>query len=441
MDTHVCNKCQLVLIGLNSYVRHRTSGDCRDVVTAVSCPPQGFTGGKWVPPRIIAPQLTSTVPTRRSENETSGNLESIIGSLYLRCCGVTLSSDIEVIRHKLSLTHRTSRIASHGDNEHDLEVIETKSAKLFPFICKSCKFYATRMSAFVWHLNSTSHSEKNSSFQIECKRCSTVCKSVSSLLKHLWKEKTALKDRSSFEGPLFVSQRSITKIQCSKCHLKFKTRFALINHERKAHSTVEKSITKEIFCDICKLEFSSKSTLRLHKKRHMPIKDRPFKCSECDFAFCERKELVMHSKVHSLEKEFVCKECDHRTRSIFSLRKHQKVHSNIKPFKCKLCPFECKVSSNLTRHVRIHSGSKPYSCPYKDCDFKTATQENLRKHILKGKKHEGMTVYTCCECNFGTNKFSEFRSHLNSSHKSLAIPSTSSSPPKNVSSIFSMNFK
>lgn len=419
MDTHTCNKCRLVLIGLENYITHRTSGHCQDIANA-NRPPQGFTGGKWFP-QSINPS-TSHVQTSPSISElSSGNLESIIGSLYLRCCGVTLSSDIEVIKHKLSLTHRTSRIASQGDMEHDLEVIETKSAKLFPFICKSCKFYAPQMSAFVWHLNSSSHMERNSCFEITCRRCSTVCKSISALLKHFWKEKSAHQDFPNFEGPIFICKGSITKFKCSMCSSKFKTRFALFNHERKKHPVKEEASVKarKVICDICKCKFSSKSTLRLHVKRHIPREKRPFKCPDCDFAFCERKELVMHSKVHSTEKEFVCKVCDHRTKSIFSLRKHEKVHSSSKPFKCKLCPFQCKVSSNLTRHIRIHSGVKPYSCPYKNCDFRTANQENLRKHILKGKKHIGMTVYSCQECSYGSNKYTEFRDHLNSCHDSL----------------------
>ena len=421
MDTHLCNKCQQVLIGLNNYITHRTSGECQDT-TNTNCPPQGFTGGKWIPRRVIQ----TVVATQPLVNEPStGNLESMIGSLYLRCCGVTLSSDIEVIRHKLSLTHRTSRIASKDETEHDLEVIEAKSIKLFPFICKSCKFYTSQMSAFVWHLNSSLHSEKNELFQVTCQMCSMVCRSISSFLKHFRREKSAFRDDTNCEGPLFVCDTAVTRFQCPSCPSRFKTRFGLTNHGRKSHPRGEElkpsssSSSSKVVCDICKSEFGSKSTLRLHKKRHLPVSERPFKCPECDFAFCERKELVMHSKVHSDSKEFKCSKCHHRTRSIFTLRKHEKVHSSLKPFKCKLCPFECKLSSNLTRHVRIHSGSKPYSCPFTKCDFHTSNQENLRKHILKGKKHFGKSVYTCSECSFASNKYSEFCSHFKSTHTSI----------------------
>ncbi|KAK3086360.1 hypothetical protein FSP39_017377 [Pinctada imbricata] len=64
--------------------------------------------------------------------------------------------------------------------------------------------------------------------------------------------------------------------------------------------------------------------------------------------------------------------------------------------------------------MRIHIGTKPYKCPY--CSYSCNTHENIRKHIMKTKKHEGMWIYNCKSCKFGANTVNDFRVHLQLSH-------------------------
>lgn len=48
--------------------------------------------------------------------------------------------------------------------------------------------------------------------------------------------------------------------------------------------------------------------------------------------------------------------------------------------------------------------------------------ENIRKHILHTGKHEGVKMYNCPKCTFGTNSPMEFRNHLKDHHPDIENP-------------------
>jgi len=60
-------------------------------------------------------------------------------------------------------------------------------------------------------------------------------------------------------------------------------------------------------------------------------------------------------------------------------------------------------------------GEKPHKCPH--CSYRCNDVDNLRKHILKSKKHEGVKLYNCSSCgDFGTNKLRDYFSHMKTTH-------------------------
>ncbi|KAF7245237.1 hypothetical protein EYD10_08653 [Varanus komodoensis] len=48
--------------------------------------------------------------------------------------------------------------------------------------------------------------------------------------------------------------------------------------------------------------------------------------------------------------------------------------------------------------------------------------ENIRKHILHTGKHEGVKMYNCPKCEYGTNIPVEFRNHLKELHPDIENP-------------------
>ncbi|KAJ7338622.1 hypothetical protein JRQ81_012524 [Phrynocephalus forsythii] len=55
-------------------------------------------------------------------------------------------------------------------------------------------------------------------------------------------------------------------------------------------------------------------------------------------------------------------------------------------------------------------------------DRRSNCAENIRKHILHTGKHEGVKMYNCPKCEYGTNIPVEFRNHLKELHPDIENP-------------------
>ena len=64
----------------------------------------------------------------------------------------------------------------------------------------------------------------------------------------------------------------------------------------------DRSVNKPITCEICWKNFSSKSSLSMHKRVHKGKK--PLKCNVCDKNFTWKGKLNQHILVHSSKKDF-----------------------------------------------------------------------------------------------------------------------------------------
>ena len=79
------------------------------------------------------------------------------------------------------------------------------------------------------------------------------------------------------------------------------------------------------------------------------------------------------------EKLFACQVCDKKFAQKSTLVRHQTTHSDVRSFKCSVCPEGrfYKSKYELNRHMVYHYEPK-FSCI--QCDFKTHTKCNLKKH-------------------------------------------------------------
>jgi uncharacterized Zn-finger protein len=84
------------------------------------------------------------------------------------------------------------------------------------------------------------------------------------------------------------------------------------------------------------LKFRQKYDLNCHKNRvHLKIK--PFRCNYdgCDRRFNRKRELKIHSCIHSAEKPYICtyNDCNKTFSQSFHLKFHINRHLNINKYK------------------------------------------------------------------------------------------------------------
>ena len=57
------------------------------------------------------------------------------------------------------------------------------------------------------------------------------------------------------------------------------------------------SFESELQCDICFKYYSSKNTLRTHKKIH--LEEKSYKCDICLKFFLRKNQLIEHTRIHT----------------------------------------------------------------------------------------------------------------------------------------------
>nr|CAI5834188.1 unnamed protein product [Callosobruchus analis] len=241
-----------------------------------------------------------------------------------------------------------------------------------------------------------------------------------------------------------------TDFKCVYCSRVFGTRRSLAAHI-KTHPVTEENgeqkrlvVMEPFTCEVCGTILPSLKSLRLHKKMHGPIKDRPieapvsctitgdktekkkvrtmFVCDMCNNSYDKEYEII-HMRSHSNEENFDCSVCNKKFHTFENLKMHAKVHKVDKKFMCSHCkkPFNTEDALNnhklLTKkcgmrkyackycgraflkpyekvkHERIHTGEKPHVC--KICGKAFRVNYCLTLHL---RTHTGFRPYECAHC-------------------------------------------
>ncbi|TRY82385.1 hypothetical protein DNTS_002479, partial [Danionella cerebrum] len=209
------------------------------------------------------------------------------------------------------------------------------------------------------------------------------------------------------DGPKQTEEFKIRerKYKCDNCDKCF---FQLC-HLKKHKLTHQNQ--KPYSCSECGKAYSSPESFKAHLLMHRG--QRPFQCQHCDKSYGLKRDLKDHQVLHSGEKPFVCDICGKAFARRPSLRIHREIHRIKEPdyqapkAKCPECHKELANSGSLRNHMRLHSGERPYVCQY--CNKSFRQHGNMLGHM---RIHTGEKPYKCDHCDLRFSQGSELRRHL-----------------------------
>lgn len=195
------------------------------------------------------------------------------------------------------------------------------------------------------------------------------------------------------------------RYKCDECEKSFFQLCHLKKHKF-THSDL-----KPYLCTECGKSYSSQESFRAHILMHRG--ERPYKCLQCDKRYGLKRDLKEHEVLHTGEKPFVCDVCGKAFARRPSLRIHREAHrakeANYQPpkIKCPECGKELANSGSLRNHMRLHTGERPYPCPH--CGKTFRQRGNLLGHL---RIHTGEKPYKCDYCEQHFSQVPELRRHL-----------------------------
>ena len=180
----------------------------------------------------------------------------------------------------------------------------------------------------------------------------------------------------------------IKKLECKVIEIETKQLETLNDTKMENEILIEKVetlIEKETLkCNLCAFTTTSKSGLKIHKKRkHTNYDNFPMSCELCEMKINSSFEMKNHLKTHSCKLiQYKCSFCDYLAEDDMGIEAHvRKTHEGNS--ECCLCEFAAENSESLDIHLRT---CEVYKC--NKCEKVSKTITEFKQHCEKEHEHE-----------------------------------------------------
>ncbi|KAE9532034.1 hypothetical protein AGLY_010236 [Aphis glycines] len=222
---------------------------------------------------------------------------------------------------------------------------------------------------------------------------------INEILKYPLKE-TEEKEKSK------IATKEETELsgQATK-HKYFKENVCLENN-------ISENYSKEMYNDTTVVKTTDNSRVSNMRKVHEQLKKLKYMCEICGSTFTRQSNLIVHQKIHTLQKEYVCDICGKAFIQKTNLKNHQRgIHTGERPHRCDICDKSFSIKSSLNKHRLIHTGEKPHVCDV--CGQSFTQRINMVVHT---RRHTGERPYKCGYCEKSFLSSSQRTKHIRSFH-------------------------
>ena len=124
----------------------------------------------------------------------------------------------------------------------------------------------------------------------------------------------------------------------------------------------------------------------LKSREAVPTEHKPYLCTVCDLRFATQVQCKQHVFTHKpplAVKPNACYICDEKFATTEDLKMHIGTHSDEKPFKCTDCDFACTAGVELDRHVAVqHNGDVSSSKDGAKLSFADMAKQHLIESLF-----------------------------------------------------------